>query len=98
MMSMKRILYPVGLLSLALLTVGSSNVKAQWWSRNQIPAYSAMSGTYELESTRGGNPQRAADTATRSLPPGQRDRAYQALLARLDPPQVFSIDRQGRSI
>jgi len=57
-----------------------------------------MSGTYELEGTRGGNPRSAADTATRSLPPGQRDRAYQDLLARLDPPQFLAIDRTGRTI
>jgi hypothetical protein len=57
-----------------------------------------MSGTYELESTRGGNPRSAADTATRSLPPGQRDRAYQDLLARLDPPRFLAIDRTGQTI
>jgi hypothetical protein len=57
-----------------------------------------MSGTYELESTRGGDPQRAAKTATQSLPPGQRDRAYQNLLGRLDPPQTLSIDCNGHTV
>jgi hypothetical protein len=94
---MKKTLFTVGLLSLAVLTVGSSGLTAQQ-ARYQTPAYSPLSGTYELESTRGGNPQRTAEIATRSLPPGQRDRAYQTLLSRLEPPQTLSIDRNGRTI
>ena len=87
----------VGLLSVAILTVGSLSLTAQR-PRPLPPAYAPMSGTYELESTRGGDPQRAAETATRSLPPGQRERAYQSLLSRLEPPQTLSIDRNGRTI
>jgi hypothetical protein len=57
-----------------------------------------MSGTYELESTRGDNPQRAADAATRSLPPEQRDRVYQSLINRLEPPATIAIDRNGATV
>ena len=94
---MKRTRQVVGWVTLALLTAGSLSLTAQR-QRNQESNFAPLSGTYELESTRGGNPQRAAEAATRSLPPGQRDRAYQSLLSRLDPPQTLSIDRRGRTI
>jgi hypothetical protein len=87
----------VGFVALAVLAVGGLSLSAQQ-PRPRTPADIRMSGTFDLESTRGGNPQRAAEAATRSLPLGQRDRAYQALLARLDPPQRISIDREGRLI
>jgi hypothetical protein len=89
--------YTVGLATLAVLTVGSLSLTAQR-PTYQTQTYAPLSGTYELESTRGGNPQRAAEAATRSLPPGQRDRAYQNLLSRLEPPQTLSIGRSGRTI
>jgi hypothetical protein len=57
-----------------------------------------MSGTYELETTRGDNVQRAADLATRNLPASQRDRTYQMLLSRLQSPRTIAIDRQGRTV
>jgi len=92
----KKTPYTFGLLSLAVLTVGSLSLTAQR-PQNQT-AGGRMSGTYDLESTRGDNPARAADAATRSLPPGQRSRAYQSLLSRLEPPHTISIDRDGRTI
>jgi len=57
-----------------------------------------MSGTYELDGTRGDNAERAASAATRNLPPGQRDRAYQNLLNRLQAPSTIALDRQGRTV
>jgi hypothetical protein len=87
----------VGLISLALLTIASLPVAGQQ-PRPSSRSREALSGTYELEDTRGGNPRRAAETATRSLPPGQRDRAFQTLLARLEPPQTLSIDRNGWTV
>jgi hypothetical protein len=94
---MKRTRHTLGLLGLAVLTVGGLSLMAQR-PENQARGSDPMSGDYQLESTRGGNPQRAAETATHSLPPGQRDRAYQSLLSRLEPPQSLSIDRNGRTI
>ncbi len=57
-----------------------------------------LSGTYELETARGDNPEAAADAATRRLSGPQRDRAYRSLLNRLQPPAVVAIDRNGRTI
>ena len=86
----------VGLLSLGVLTVGSLSLTAQR-PQNQS-AGGRMSGTYDLESTRGGTSKTYAETATRSLPPGQRERAYRSLVNRLEPPHTLSIDRIGRTI
>jgi len=93
---MRKTQHTIGLLSLAVLSAGSLSLTAQR-AENQT-AGGRMSGTYDLDRTRGGNPERAADAATRSLPPGQRERAYQSLLHRLEPPQTLSIDRAGRTI
>ncbi len=90
-------LHTAGWATLAVLTAGSLSLTAQQ-PRDFDRTNARLTGTYELESTRGGNAQRAAETATRSLPPGQRDRVYQHLLARLEPPQRLSIDRDGRTI
>jgi ElaB/YqjD/DUF883 family membrane-anchored ribosome-binding protein len=57
-----------------------------------------LSGTYELETTRGDNPRDAADQATRNTAAPQRDRAYQSLLVRLQSPAMISIDRVGRTV
>jgi hypothetical protein len=57
-----------------------------------------MTGTYDLDTTRGDNAQRAADLATRNVPQPQRDRAYQRLLSRLQPPTTLAIDRSGRTV
>ena len=90
----------LGLLSLVVLTTGSLSLAAQGPQRNrpQPNASLRMSGTYELESTRSDNPQRAADAATRSLPPERRDRVYQSLINRLDPPATIAIDRNGATV
>jgi hypothetical protein len=57
-----------------------------------------LSGTYELDRSRSDDATRVAQQATRSLPPGQRDRAYQNLLTRLDAPEQISIDLRGRAV
>jgi hypothetical protein len=89
-----------GLLSLVVLTTGSLSLAAQGPQRNrpQPTAYLRMSGTYELEPTRSDNPQRAADAATRSLPPERRDGVYQNLINRLEPPATIAIDRNGATV
>jgi hypothetical protein len=89
------------LLGLVLLTAGSLSVSAQWEQQGRDrPSFAPMSGTYELESTRGDNPQRAADAATRNLRGPQRDRVYWNLLSRLQPPTTLAIDRDrnGRTV
>ena len=86
--------------SLAVLACGGLTLHAQRSSYGTPPPPpgSQMSGTYELETTRGDDPRRTAQAATRSLPPDLRDRAFESLFAKLDPPQVLSIDRRGQRI
>jgi len=82
------------LLAFLIFTAGCLTLSAQ---RRGAPPM-LMTGTYELETTRGDSARQAADQATRNLPPGQRDRAYQDLLSRLQPPQTIAIERNGRSV
>jgi hypothetical protein len=70
---------------------------------NRQPARPALvtnrlGGTYQLDSSRGDDPRRAAEQATRTGPPGQRKRAYQRLMNRLEAPDVIAIDRQGTRV
>jgi hypothetical protein len=87
----------VGVATLAILALTGLTLAAQRPDDRQFTR-SRLSGTYDLDSTRGDNPQRAVETVTRSLPPEQRDRAYQNLLGRLVPPQTISIDRNGLAV
>jgi hypothetical protein len=96
---MKQTRYTLGCLGLVVLTAGSVSLRAQQGTQQRFrPASMLMSGTYDLETTRGASPQRAADEATRHLPPPQRDRAYQRLLIRLQPPTTLAIHRDGRTV
>ncbi|HYV95942.1 MAG TPA: hypothetical protein VE967_00655 [Gemmatimonadaceae bacterium] len=54
-----------------------------------------LSGTYELDEQRSDNPRLIVDRATRTIPPAYRDRVYQNWIARLDAPQMISIDVAG---
>ena len=63
------------------------------------PRYaSRLTGTYQLDSSRSDNAQAAVDRATRSLPRDERDRASSSLMSRLNPPDMLSIDKQGRNV
>jgi hypothetical protein len=80
------------------------DVAWDWSSPRSTVATSAagvhdrFSGTYQLDSSRGDDPRRAAEQATRNVPPGQRDRAYQRLMNRLEAPAVIAIDRSGNHV
>jgi hypothetical protein len=87
----------LGLCGVVVLAAGSLTLAAQRPQR-YAPTYARMTGTYQLEGSRGDDPQRAADAATQRLPPDRRDRAYQNLLTRLEPPQTLAIDRSGQMI
>jgi hypothetical protein len=80
----------LGVCALAVLAAGSWTVAAQ--------PRGGLTGTYELERTRGDNPQRAAETATRDLPDAERDRVYRRLVSRLEPPDTMAIDRRGDAV
>lgn len=57
-----------------------------------------LTGTFRLNSSRGDDVRRAVDDATRNLSLAERQRVYDSLLRRLDPPQMIAIDRRGNSI
>jgi hypothetical protein len=86
--------HTLGLLVLVVLTAGGVVLSAQRGPQRRNERSSAsMSGTYELEATRGDDARRVADRATRDLRGPQRERAYQSLLWRLTPPRTLAIDR-----
>jgi hypothetical protein len=74
------------------------------WSTQPVPGsggYSTdaqLTGTYRINTTQGDDARRVADDATRSLPTTDRQRVYDSLLRRLDPPQMLAIDRQGSNV
>jgi len=57
-----------------------------------------LTGTFTLNSSRGDDVRRAVDDATRNLSLAERQRVYDSLLRRLDPPQMIAIERRGTSI
>jgi hypothetical protein len=57
-----------------------------------------LNGTFRLNPSRGDNVRTAVDNATRNLSLAERQRVYDSLLRRLDPPQMLAIDRRGNSV
>jgi len=57
-----------------------------------------LTGTFRLNTTRGDDARRVVDEATRTLSAAERQRVYDNLLRRFDPPQMLAIDRQGNSV
>jgi len=94
---MRKTQYSAAALALVMLTAGGSGLSAQRGQPRYGPS-TPMSGTYDLDPTSGDDAQRAASQATRNLPVFQRDRTYQSLLSRLEPPARLAIDRNGRTI
>src|ERR1051326_4303203 len=78
------------------------------WSNNNYPGpgnypgggYGRrnLTGTFRLETGRGDDVRSAVDNATRNLSLAERQRVYDSLLRRLDPPQMLAIDRRGNSV
>ena len=60
--------------------------------------YQRLTGTYQRDHSRGDDPARAVDQATRSLPSNQRQGAYQRLVSRLNAPDTIAIDRNGSHV
>ncbi|MEO8483178.1 MAG: hypothetical protein ABI634_13280 [Acidobacteriota bacterium] len=87
------------IVGLALVT-GSWSAAAQFGdNRNdQARGNGRLSGTYQLDRGRSDKPQQIANRVTRSLDSGQRDRAYQDLMMRLDSPEMLAIDLSGRTV
>ncbi|HET8783683.1 MAG TPA: YMGG-like glycine zipper-containing protein [Pyrinomonadaceae bacterium] len=57
-----------------------------------------LTGTFRYNASQGDDARRAVDAATRNLSLSERQRVYDSLLRRLDPPQMLAIDRQGRTV
>ena len=57
-----------------------------------------LTGTFRLNASRGDDVRRAVDDATRNLSLAERQRVYDSLIRRLDPPQMLAIDRRGNSV
>ena len=72
------------------------------WNWTNQPGDSASSydltGTFRLNSARSDDVRRAVDNATRNLSQAERQRVYDAMLRRLEPPQMLAIDRRGNSV
>ncbi len=57
-----------------------------------------LTGTFRYNASQGDDARRAVDAATRNLSLSERQRVYDALLRRLDPPQMLAIDRRGNVV
>ena len=57
-----------------------------------------LTGTYRLNTAQSTNVQVAVQNATRNLPAAQRQRAHDALISRLDPPNMIAIEQRGNSV
>ncbi|HEX2269292.1 MAG TPA: YMGG-like glycine zipper-containing protein, partial [Pyrinomonadaceae bacterium] len=57
-----------------------------------------LTGTFRYNSSQGDDARRAVDAATRNLSLAERQRVYDSLLRRLEPPQMLAIDRRGRAV
>ena len=57
-----------------------------------------LTGTFRLNTSRGDDVRTAVDNATRNLSLAERQRVYDSLLRRLDPPQMLAIDRRGQTV
>ena len=82
------------------------NIAWNWSTVPSGPSYPSggygtsgnLTGTFRLDPSRGDDVRRAVDNATRNLSLAERQRVYDALLRRLDPPQMLAIDRRGNSV
>jgi len=57
-----------------------------------------LTGTYRIATSQSDDARRAVDDATRNLSQAERQRVYDSLLRRLDPPEMLAIDRRGNSV
>jgi uncharacterized protein YcfJ len=60
--------------------------------------YGQLTGTYRINNSRSEDVRRAAELATRNLPVNERQRVFDSLLRRLDPPDMLAIDQRGNNV
>jgi hypothetical protein len=59
---------------------------------------SRLTGTFRLDATRSDNPRDVADRVTRSLATNERQSVHDRMLARLESPEILSIERRGSTM
>lgn len=77
------------------------NVAWNWDNVPGGPVYGSegeLTGTYRLNMSQSASARQQAEAATRNLPAGQRQRVYDSLLRRLDPPDVLAIEQRGTNV
>ena len=77
---------------------GAFNIAWNWSNVPDGGTRRDLTGTFRLDTSRGDDVRRAVDNATRNLSLAERQRVYDSLLRRLDPPQMLAIDRRGRTV
>lgn len=76
------------------------------WDWNNVPAqgdytagFDAMTtGTYRLNVSQSDEPRRVADSAVRGLAYNVRQRIGDSLFNRLNPPEMFAVERRGMTV
>ena len=70
------------------------------WSRvdNRRQDTNRLGGTYRLDPARSDNATTTASRVTRNVPAGQQQRLRNAVMSRLETPDILAIERNGRSI
>ncbi len=85
---------------------GAYNLSTNWQTgsdqRNPQAGYnysdSRLTGTYRLDSSRSDNPREVADRVTRSLANNERQSVHDRMFARLESPEMLSIERRGSTM
>jgi hypothetical protein len=77
-----------------------SNVPGNDYPGNNLPGGTRrdLNGTFRLNASRGDDVRTAVDNATRNLSLAERQRVYDSLMRRFDPPQMIAIERRGTSV
>lgn len=57
-----------------------------------------LSGTFRLDSSRSDNPRDVAERATRNLSESERQNVFDAIMSRLESPQMLAIERRGTTV
>lgn len=67
-------------------------------NRSVSGSESRLTGVYRLDVASSDDPRTVAQRATNELPLGERPRAYEELVSRLEPPYQIAIERRGSTI
>lgn len=80
---------------------GAYNIAWNWSNvpdGDGYPSGNDLTGTFRLNASRGDDVRRVIDNATRNLSLAERQRVQDALMRRLESPQMLAIDRRGTSV